>query len=487
MTEVLDLDSEKRVDPKFHGWLCREIMVEQSTLFLLPRDHTKSVTGVVVKIVNEILRDRNQSILLASRTIDRAKSSLGEIRAHLVNPKLIELFPETLYENPGVQKAGNTWTAERINVKRSVVRTDPTVFVAGVGKTITGMHPDKIFLDDIINEETVMTEGSMDSIQRWFAMLQPIASTDCIIRIYGTIYDEFDLYNHLIGLIESGKIGMRVIKRQVEENGVFLYSFYNWDKLREKKILMGERLFRMQYYNNAMSDEERAFPTEKIKDYDELPEAISAYEWVLTIDPAFGTSRTSDNIGYVIVGYDKHNQVWVDKAVRLKCSIVELIRQVYRDHQIYDFLTVGVEKGSWQNALMSMFDYVMTHENMPSLPITDIPLSNEENAKINRIMALVSYFDKGIVHLKKDLIDEDTQEAVVLNTGALRNEMYYFSSSTRQKDDVLDAFSMQPKMHMWGVEYMGHEKNFTKNRRRTWGEAMGLTGDKSKGHAFGWY
>ena len=479
------MDDPQRVDPKFHGWLCKEAMVPVSTLYLLPRDHTKSVTIAVLRTLQSIITHPDYSILLASRTVSRSEENLGEIREHLSNPLLTYLFADVLWADP--ERASNRretiWTSQKIKVKRDIIRSDASVWIAGVGKTITGAHPNIIVLDDIINEENVATEDQMDKIWRWFEYLQPIASTQCELRIIGTIYDEFDLYQTLIGLIEGGKINMRLIKREVIEDGKFIYSFYNEEKLKEKRAIMSQRSFRAQYFNSIIADEEKAFPLHLIQDYEKLPKPIKDYEAIMTLDPGFSTSKSADNTGLVICLYDESNQVWVEKAIRLKMTVVELLREIYRYAEIYNFVHIGIESGAWQNAIRDMFEYIVVHENLERLPITDIVLSKEKDAKQNRIIGMVGYFEKKMIHFKADVVDEDTNEVVERNTGDLRQEMYYFSATSRQKDDVLDSLSMQKSLHVWGDERRGDATRFKK----------GLTyrdlifGVKQEGHEYGFY
>src|SRR3990167_96174 len=45
------------------------------------------------------------------------------------------------------------WSASRIVLRRASGRKEPSIFVIGVGGTVTGMHPDIIIVDDMISRE----------------------------------------------------------------------------------------------------------------------------------------------------------------------------------------------------------------------------------------------------------------------------------------------------------------------------------------------
>jgi len=444
----------ERYDPNFYEWFTREISEDINKLFLIPRDHCKSKVGVVSKVVQEIIKNPNNSILIVSKTIDKSKNSLSEIRQHLLSPILVYLFPDIIWRDveKRAKRGQAIWSSEKIVVRRKVIRADATVWVAGVGKTITGAHPDLVFIDDIINEEDVLTEKRIDKVIKWWEYLQPIISTNSIVRMYGTRYDEFDFYDHIIKQNEKGKVRFKIVVRQVIENGDFIYSYYNVDKLREKQDSMSPYVFRCQYFNEVVAKEEKRFDLELIKDYVTLPESLDNYEWVLTIDPSFSTSKQADNIGYTICGYDGTNNVWIEKAIALKMSIVDLLHRIYRDNETYNFDIVAIEKGAWQNAIKGIFDYIITHEKLKPIPITEIQLGLEINAKANRIIPIADYLQEGVLHFKSDVVDEDTGEIIEKNTADLKSEMYYYSSTSRQKDDVLDSLSMQLKIHVWGNE-----------------------------------
>ena len=465
MTKMLgyregDPPENPRTDPVYHKWLCEELEVEQSTLYLLPRDCTKSTTAGVCRTIQRVLKIKNISILLASRTLGRSKALMGEIRAHLSGIVLIFLFPDILMVDPAnASKKGKfKWTDEGLTVKRTRVRSDDSVWVTGIGKTITGFHPDEIVLDDIIDQETVATETQSNKSKMWWEYLMPIASTRCIFTVLGTFYDDLDLYHSIIAMIEQeikekGVSGFRIIKKPIEDSaamdgsGKFLYSFYNKASLAAKregpKGINNDRVFFNQYYNVTRTEGDKIFKM-NYKEYLEFPGKIYEYERICTIDPGFSKKQGSDNTGLVICLYDSQNNVWVEIAKRYKLSVVELLDLLYTYDEEYDFDHIGIEAGAWQHALHDMFEYIITSENRKTLPINPLITGTHIDAKHRRIVGTAGYCDRGIVRLRGDT---DKEEGY---TADLKLEMYYYSTNSRQKDDVLDAFSMQALVHLWG-------------------------------------
>ena len=497
MTRVLgyrvdDPPENPRVDPVYHGWLCEELEKAENTIYLLPRDHTKSTTAGVGRTVQRVLKIPNISILLASRTLGRSKALMGEIRAHLSNVILIFLFPERLVANPANSSKKSTlkWTDEGLTVKRTRVSSDDTVWVTGIGKTITGFHPDEIVLDDIIDQETVATETQSNKSKTWWKYLMPIASSRCIFTVLGTFYDDLDLYHDIVALIEGeekakGGSDFRIIKKPVEDSaamdgsGKFLYSFYNQELLASVREgprgVNNDKVFFSQYYNITRTEGDKIFKM-NYKEYLKYPGSLHQYERICTIDPGFSKKQGSDNTGLVICLYDLQNNVWVEIAKRYKLSVVELLDLLYVYDEEYDFDHIGIEAGAWQHALQDMFEYIITSEGRKALPIEPLITGTHTDAKHRRIIGTAGYCDRGIVRLRGDT---DKEEGY---TADLKTEMYYYSQNSRQKDDVLDAFAMQALIHMWGdlAEPVVKQKQLSpeeeleewRQQHDTWGKAL---------------
>ena len=491
-TKILGYRGE-RVDPKFHGWFCKELQDDAFlfNLYLLPRDHTKSTWGIEVRVTWSILKYPNRARLLGSLTQGMSETRLGIIKYHLSNPTITTLFPDIVWEQPELEAKRNRkikWTRTEIRVKREVVRIDETVEVAGLGKNITGKHYDEIYLDDVINETNVATEDQREKVITWWRMLQPIASPGCLFYIYGTRYDLFDLYGHLLDLKEQGLLGLKVIHRAIKEDDKFIYSYYNEQRFQEKINAMNSPwVVQCQYWNDPNPEEDRLFKP-PFPHYIKLPKG--EYEWVCTVDPSFTISQQADNTGISVCAYPKDSkltegiQVFIELAIRAKLTIVQLFHKLYSLHARYHFDFLGVEKGAWQNALKDMFEYIVNQEGLKSLPIRDIQTPNVIDAKHQRIAAVAGYFEKGIASIRREK-DTEGQNPFEFENGVLCKEMYYYGSNTRQKNDVLDSLSMQTLVHDWGIP-LARPIAKQVRRREKWGDFFKI-GSRREGRTSTWY
>jgi len=116
-----------------------------------PREHGKSQTFAVNATVWESLISPGLWTYIFSATLDQAKALLGQIKAtmEVVNPVMMAgAFVDNFTE------------VEFANGSR--------VTVAGAGKSVRGAHPDRIVGDDVLEEESTMTELGRKRMQRWF-------------------------------------------------------------------------------------------------------------------------------------------------------------------------------------------------------------------------------------------------------------------------------------------------------------------------------
>jgi hypothetical protein len=178
--------------------------------------------------------------------------------------------------------------------------------------------------------------------------------------------------------------------------------------------------------------------------YIQLPNERKSYEAYCTIDPGFSTKASRDYTGIVVVLYNEQNHGFIELAKRFRLTVPELLDKMYELDAIYHFEFLGVESGTWQSALKQTFEYIIATENRKYLPIEPIKTPNFQDAKHKRIVQAAGFINRHILSFKVD------PEGETDPTGDCIKEMYYYSSSSRQHDDVIDALAMQQLVHTWG-------------------------------------
>jgi len=497
-TKILGYEGN-RVDPIFHQWFCNVLSDDISSLILLPRDHTKSTWGIATKVCQDIVKNPNWSILLATKTVEMSQQRLGVVKNHLEVSCLPTLFPEILSPTPQTDSMSKTsryrnivWKADKIRVLRSSQQMEFTVETAGIGKALAGHHYDRMYLDDLIDGDTVLSDVESERAMRFESELIPMKiDPGGLIFQYGTKWGAGDLYDWIVDRINADedsedKLDWRFIHREVmEEREVFekysevdnaeferrmvydnddakwkgfIYSYFNEDILDTKRSEAGnDFFFTAQYFNKIIGKDRLVFPPPyREMHQDDFPKDL---DYILTIDPAFVPSKTSDFTALVVCGYNDENKIYVAEAIRNKANPAELLEALYGLYRKYDFRVGGMEKGSWEIVMEWVLEYARKEQGLPRLPLTGIQVQNTKDAKDSRIRAMSYFFKVGAVVLRYGLDD-------------LKRELGKYPGNTRSKNDLVDALSMQRKLRSWKVsgntENTGAELEMYKKKFRSY-------------------
>lgn len=473
-TKILGYKGE-RVDSLFMSWFCKVLTVDKSSLILLPRDHCKSTWGIAIKVTQDILINPNWSILLATKTAKMSCDRLSVIKKHLKDSAIPTLFPEIICRDPDRESMSKTsqykdlvWKNDEIKVMRDSQQMEHTVETAGIGQFRTGRHFHRMYLDDLIDDTTVLSDIESENALRFEKLLIPMLIEPGVIRQYGTKWGAGDLYDWICDRIsaedeEEDKIDWNFIHREVMEDWdtfqkytpidhpefdkrkvwdkhankskAFIYSYFNEEMLEKKRVhLESDFLYFAQYFNKIVGKDALVFPPPyKELDFDDFPNDL---EYYLTIDPAFVPSRTSDYTAIVVCGYNDENIIYVAEAIRNRSNPKELLDCLYDLFHKYQYRIAGMEEGAWQIVMQWALEYARKEQGAPPLPITGIKASNQKDAKSIRIRSLSYFFKIGAVVLKKGLID-------------LVRELGKYPGNTRSKNDLVDALAMQRKLRSW--------------------------------------
>ena len=420
-----------KIDPKFHNWFCQILSKndEEDKLILVPRYHLKS-TFVKLKIIQDVLKDPNTSVLLGSRTTGLTKQELLWIRRVFATPLLRRLFPDVI-PDPG--KEFNGWekaTENELTLRRptheAFIEQGPQIYCAGLGTTITGFHPKRVYLDDIIDDDTIKSMVENQAAHDWWVYLQPIAA-EAPITITGTFYHYLDLYNTMI---RSGSFGKNVYVRSVKENDKYIWSWMTDARFKKITKNMSPYAISTQMYNKPVPDEEKLFP-EPQPIFPNLPPG--EYKYYMTVDPAATDNPWSDDTGIVVGAVDRANNLWIVEATAIKKNPNLVADFIIKKYLEYKPVRVGIELGL-QNSLQYLLQMKgtiwenahQTHLGMNILPIT----VSRKRSKVQRIsMTLGAFMREGRCKIRESC------------TGLL-DQMRYFTGRDSDKDDLIDAASM---------------------------------------------
>lgn len=276
------------------GWLDEDLHGREMLSFLfnkeeedkavfIPRGHIKTMSMCAVRI-QQILRNPNIAILAASATEGLAQGIANLITQELrYNLVLQRLFPEIL---PNKENVPEQWgKKDGYSLPGRKPRIDPTLYVGSINTTVTGRHPDIIWLDDLITPENNNPTGWMEAeefLKTCLALIPPHGWID----ITGTRYHDSDPYGKIIGGEILGNKGTfrTLVKGVYTPDGELIYpeairwnmstpSGFTKEGLAIKKKSM-KSFFNAQYLNDPAPEEDQEIRADEINRYlpEDLPE-----------------------------------------------------------------------------------------------------------------------------------------------------------------------------------------------------------------------
>ena len=413
----------------------------------LPRDWGKTSTITRSLAIQLICGDPNISILLCNEKEQNAKDFLAAIQWQFeANDFLRALFPEVIPKDFNA----TVWSASRFVVNRTTGRQEPTMFVTGVGGTVTGMHPDVIIVDDMISREAMENAraGSwqiMHQVNRWINQLRSLISKQYAKwRIYfigtrwwhGDSYDHIDLaygYNeeptmYTLRLpLPSGEVqvlsascrgDLVTFKRAAIENG--RSSFPEKWSLEDlaKMRLVDEALFACNMMNNPSDEQTATFKASWLKYYDWVSEHqvlftdiigkkaikdLADFDVLFFVDPGgFAKRQVEDRArpAVAVVGDDRAGNYAIFDIYNEKDTFLAAIAQIVAWITKYHPRKIYVERAGQQAAFAQLLREEIRKAGLSTV-VDDTTLKPGTMQKEVRILALEPYFQRGQIMVGK--------------------------------------------------------------------------------------
>jgi hypothetical protein len=474
-----------------HKLLCR--IVERKTgvraldtawvrKFEMPRGTGKTTVITQAYLLQRICRNPNIAIVLVNENANTAQAILSEIKQQIENNELLRtLYPEIIPDD----FKDTTWSATKITVKRTQSRKEPTVQVIGVGGTVTGMHPDVIFVDDMLSREAMESSraGSvadvMGQINRWIHQLVPLLSgaSDRELTFIGTRWWHGDSYEHLeesfgygqdpqhfllktklstgeVQRLPAYRIGdLVVFRRAAIEDGQPAFISLGEDKYGLEALaklrLQDPELFAANYLNSPADELTATFKEAWLRYYDWTEDASGDH---LSYTDLAGRRRTVDLRGLDVLAFVDPGGFGKNKGGdRARAAIVVTGSTPDGLHFLLDIYS---EKGTYVQALKALvgfarrygirkcfieragqqivfIDQAREHLKKEGLSVVVDEVTTGVKSKDDRILGLEEPFQRATIYIGKGSKFEE-----------FRQQYSQFPKSARK--DVLDALSQAP-------------------------------------------
>lgn len=436
----------------FHEPVCNfyQTTPYATNLYLLQRGSFKTSLITVIGTVQDILKNQDVRILIASNKADNASAMLAEIKGHLSNPILLWMFPEILWSDPSHQ--AEKWTESIITVRRKAKPRpkEGTVEIIGIGGEITSKHYDKIKYDDLVGQENSQTRDQVLSTIAWWQKSQGLTVPWTQQTLTGTTWHPDDLYMWLQERKRKREMELGVYRvpcwvpdeagEEVPGKGrmrATLPEVWPVAKLIEIKKTQGSDVFAAQRELDPIDDDTAVFPRKRaiIKSRDAQPPLDTL--WIgMTIDPAISLNKWADYTAIAVCGFDLDNRMHVLDLRRDRWSETRTIDEIYDAYarwpgiRAIGFEAIGFAK-IYRREVTRQGETRGTY-----LPIMTLERDTKVH-KNTRIRALVPFWEHGDIILYDDLrnLEDFLEEA---------QRFRPYRESTH--DDMLDALADQMQL-----------------------------------------
>lgn len=191
VTQVLGLS---RWNDELHGGLVTHLEAPgDRKLILLPRGHQKSTIISVCWVIQQLLRNPNETVGIYSATWKLSKDLLHQIKNILITSPLKDLFGS-------FQSTEGRWTIEQIDIaqKNAILTKNPTISTGGIDTGKTGSHCSLMIFDDPVTPENTTTPEQVRKTIESYKDCLPLLDPGGRIIVIGTRYTNGDLYGDLI-------------------------------------------------------------------------------------------------------------------------------------------------------------------------------------------------------------------------------------------------------------------------------------------------
>jgi predicted phage terminase large subunit-like protein len=405
-------------------------------------------------------------ILLVGDTTEQARQNLDAIKYELTdNDALADAYPD-------VYGKGSVWSQDQI-----VTRNGIKIQALGAGKSFRGRsfrqyRPGLIIIDDLDDDEAVMSDRQRNKMWNWFAkVLIPIGTAttnflfvgtalhrdDTLHRLKKTANWQFQCYQGLISeptrndLWQQWRTLYSNLDLPVKERqrlALEMFRHNSQDMLAGSDVLWPDRepLYVLMEYRASYG--EAAF----LSEYQGVPTADLAAEWppecfaenvwfdrwpelklkVIALDPSKGKTDTSDFSAYVLLGLGRDGLLYVDADLARRDS-TRIVEDGFTLAHAFQPDLFAIEINQFQELLKAEFDRQAGSQG------TILPLAGVTNTvkKSTRIRTLGTYLRQGKFRFKRNSRGADL----------LVDQLREFPCS--QHDDGPDALQM-------GIEGLKH-------------------------------
>lgn len=413
------------VDEDPHGELFKALAsARDKKLILWPRGHFKT-SCIVIKIVQEILKDPDVRILVMQAKLKHTCGWVKEIRSHFdgtnAKSKLPSLFPEFCGTKKELEANTHQFT---VPARRRKHLQQATVTAASPKAISTGQHYTQMYFDDLVTALNFRNVDLLDKLESEYSHFLPLLDPGGLVFMTGTRYSHADLYARVIEKDKGNnewEISIRecfigpkrdtlLFPERVTKDGRKIgFTLELLAKLQRDD----PEMFGPQYLNKILLGSRQLFPQHlilgaiKSSTDNSFPKNAPS---VFMIDPSgFAPGKDNDHSVLAVGSQDQFGRVWVKDVLGSTFTVYGFALVVLQQFVKHRPWVVLIEKVPGAEVLGEYLKVVAEQKGI-HLPIDYYKTGNKRAAKHLRISSLEGAFRNKTVFLLAGIADFERLE-----------------------------------------------------------------------------
>lgn len=367
----------------------RDLLNATTGVYEVSRGHGKS-TCLFALMVHIAVFQWRRYVVCVSDTDTQATAFVRRVRDELDTNDII-------HRDFGVLR-GREWSE-----KSFITRTGVRFHARGSGSAIRGLvsganRPDLLIVDDVENDEAVLTTERREKLWRWItAALWNVGGPDGCDRIVVGTPLHADCV--LRKLSSQGWVAARY-PAMVGDGPALWPEAFDAARLEEIRADIGSLSFSQEYLLEPMDDATRPFRSEWFRYVDEEP----PQNWLrmMYVDPAIGQKKSSDWFVATVAAISPPGtplEVRIIEQHQGKHSVSGQLATIERMADIHRPYQVGIESNAYQDALrqLSLERFIAARKF-----VTVLPRCNTAPKRV-RIFKLSPRIESGVVTFHRSL------------------------------------------------------------------------------------
>jgi predicted phage terminase large subunit-like protein len=395
------------------------------------REGYKSTIITFAGIIFGLMNDPERTYGIFSVTRPIAKSFLKQIKIELeTNQVLKEIASDVFWQDP--KRQAPRWSADDgLVIKRKSNPKEGSIEAWGlIDGQPAGPHFTDLHYEDIVNKETVRTQGMLEKATEAFLLSLNLGVRGGRRRGAGTRWHYADTHSV-------------IIKRNImipriwtaTKDGTFTGEpwLLTREQLQKKIEDMGPYIAACQLFLDPKQESLEGFKEEWLRYW--KADRYTGLNLYILCDPANEKKVGSDYTVFVLVGVGSDRNYYVINWIRDRLSLTERANVLFKWHQQYRPVGVGYEQYGMQSDIAHFTDR-MERDNY-RFGITALA---GRLGKFDRIARLIPLFFQGRVYIPETCPYVQYDGAQVDLTRIFVNDEY-MAHPFEEHDDMLDALA----------------------------------------------